>query len=95
VGVHGTALRLLPMLALMRPGGANVPVGQANRPAHPGWCGLWGGLDQGAVQFVVNKGKPGLNRPADSLLVTAEHPVTRARVTRRVRKCVHATRRYS
>jgi hypothetical protein len=40
VGVHGTALRLLPMLALMRPGGANVPVGQANRPAHPGWWAM-------------------------------------------------------
>jgi hypothetical protein len=31
--------------------------------------------------FVVNRGRPGLNQPGDSLLVTAEHPVTRARVT--------------
>jgi hypothetical protein len=30
---------------------------------------------------VVNKGAPGLNRPGDSLLLTADHPVTRARVT--------------
>lgn len=31
--------------------------------------------------FVVNKGTPGLNQPGDSLLITADHPVTRARVT--------------
>jgi hypothetical protein len=37
--------------------------------------------EQPPFNFVVNKGKPGLNRPGDSLLVTADHPVTRARVT--------------
>jgi hypothetical protein len=31
--------------------------------------------------FVVNEGPPGLNQPGDSLLHTADHPVTRARVT--------------
>jgi hypothetical protein len=30
---------------------------------------------------VVNAGKPGLNQPGDSLLIDADHPVTRARVT--------------
>jgi hypothetical protein len=31
--------------------------------------------------FIVNRGRPGLNQPGDSLLITADHPVTRARVT--------------
>jgi hypothetical protein len=31
--------------------------------------------------YVVNAGKPGLNQPGDSLLIDAEQPVTRARVT--------------
>jgi hypothetical protein len=31
--------------------------------------------------YVVNEGPPGLNQPGDSLLIDAEHPVTRARVT--------------
>ena len=31
--------------------------------------------------FIVNRGRAGLNRPGDSLLVTPDHPVTRARVT--------------
>jgi hypothetical protein len=31
--------------------------------------------------FVVNKGPAGLNQPGDSLLITSDHPVTRARVT--------------
>jgi hypothetical protein len=37
--------------------------------------------EQPPFTFVVNKGMPGLNQPGDSLLVTADHPVTRARVT--------------
>ena len=31
--------------------------------------------------YVVNVGPPGLDQPGDSLLIDAEHPVTRARVT--------------
>jgi hypothetical protein len=31
--------------------------------------------------YRVNKGRPGLNQPGDSLLVDADHPVIRARVT--------------
>ena len=31
--------------------------------------------------YVVNAGKPGLNEPGDSLLIDADQPVTRARVT--------------
>ena len=30
---------------------------------------------------VVNVGKPGLNRPGDSILITPEDPVVKARVT--------------
>jgi hypothetical protein len=30
---------------------------------------------------VVNVGKPGLNQPGDSILITAEDPVIKARVT--------------
>ena len=36
---------------------------------------------QPPFNFVVNKGSAGLNQPGDSLAVTPEHPVTRARVT--------------
>jgi hypothetical protein len=31
--------------------------------------------------YRVNKGRPGLNQPGDSLLVDSDHPVIRARVT--------------
>ena len=37
--------------------------------------------EQPPFTFVVNQGMPGLNQPGDSLLVTADHPVTRARIT--------------
>jgi hypothetical protein len=40
-----------------------------------------GNDQQPPFKFVVNEGPPGLNQPGDSLLHTAEHPVTRARVT--------------
>jgi hypothetical protein len=40
-----------------------------------------GNDQQPPFNFVVNKGKAGLNQPGDSLLITPEHPVTRARVT--------------
>jgi hypothetical protein len=39
--------------------------------------------NDGEPPFVyrVNRGRPGLNQPGDSLLVDADHPVIRARVT--------------
>jgi hypothetical protein len=40
-----------------------------------------GNDQQPPFNFVVNEGPAGLNQPGDSLLHTAEHPVTRARVT--------------
>jgi hypothetical protein len=40
-----------------------------------------GNDQQPPFNYVVNVGKPGLDRPGDSLLIDAEHPVTRARVT--------------
>jgi len=40
-----------------------------------------GNDQQPPFNFVVNKGPAGLNQPGDSLLVDADHPVIRARVT--------------
>ena len=40
-----------------------------------------GNDQQPPFNYVVNVGRPGLDQPGDSLLIDAEHPVTRARVT--------------
>jgi hypothetical protein len=40
-----------------------------------------GNDQQPPFNFVVNRGRPGLNRPGDSLLITNDHPVTTAPVT--------------